>query len=190
MSDGRALKTDAANLAPFLLRLRESHLDAYTRIVETIRQIAPFFADFSLEPTQGSVMLEWRERNTDVLFQPHQASDGTIRMMALVALLLQPYEDLPPLLIVDEPELGLHPYAINILAGLFRSASVHAQIIIATQSTAFLDLFAPGEVVVVDRPDRASHFRRLDPEALTEWLTEYSLGELWEKNVIGGRPAR
>jgi predicted ATPase len=190
VSDGRALKADAANLAPFLLRLRESHLDAYTRIVETIRQIAPFFADFSLEPTQGSVMLEWRERNTDVLFQPHQSSDGTLRMMALVALLLQPYEDLPPLLIVDEPELGLHPYAINILAGLFRSASVHAQIILATQSTAFLDLFSPDEVVVVDRPDRASHFRRLDPEALTEWLTEYSLGELWEKNVLGGRPSR
>lgn len=190
VGDGLALKTDGGNLAPFLLRLRDSRPDAYVRITDTIRQIAPFFADFVLEPEQGTVILMWRERSTDVVFQPHQASDGMLRMMALVALLLQPYEDLPVLIIVDEPELGLHPYAINIIAGLFRSASLHAQVILATQSTTFLDLFEPQEIIVVDRPGRESRVRRLDPQALASWLEEYSVGELWEKNVFGGRPAR
>jgi predicted ATPase len=190
VGDGLALKADAANLAPFLLRLRESRRDAYDRIVDTVRQIAPFFADFHLEPLGGTMLLQWRERNTDIVFQPHQASDGMLRMMALVALLLQPYEDLPSLIIVDEPELGLHPYAISIVAGLFRSASLHAEVLLATQSTTFLDLFEPEEIIVVDRRDRESRLRRLDPGDLKEWLEEYSLGELWEKNVLGGRPAR
>jgi predicted ATPase len=190
VGDGLTLKADAANLAPFLLRLRASRRDAYDRIVDTVRQIAPFFADFHLEPEQGTMLLQWRERNTDIVFQPHQASDGMLRMMALVALLLQPYEDLPPLIIVDEPELGLHPYAISIVAGLFRSASLHAEVLLATQSTTFLDLFEPEEIIVVDRHDRESRLRHLDLEDLKAWLEEYSIGELWEKNVLGGRPAR
>lgn len=188
VADGAILRSDAGNLAPFLLRLREHRHDGYTRIVETIRQVAPFFEDFFLEPLQGTVMLQWRERNTEVIFQPHQSSDGMLRIMALVALLLQPYDSLPALLIVDEPELGLHPLAIDIVAGLFRSASRHAQIAIATQSIAFLDRFSPEEVIVVDRPDRESRFTRPDAAALRDWLEDYSLGELWEKNVIGGRP--
>jgi predicted ATPase len=190
VGDGLTLKPDAANLAPFLFRLRESRRDAYDRIVETIRQIVPFFADFHLDPTPGTMLLQWRERNTDIVFQPQQASDGMLRAMALVTLLLQPYEDLPSLIIVDEPELGLHPYAIGVVAGLFRSASHHAQVILATQSTTFLDLFEPDEIIVVDRRDRESHLKRLDPGGLQQWLEEYSLGELWEKNVLGGRPAR
>lgn len=188
VADGVLLRADAGNLAPFLLRLRESQRDSYARIVETIRQIAPFFEDFFLEPLQGSVMLQWRERGTDTIFQPHQSSDGMLRIMALVALLLQPYDALPALLIVDEPELGLHPYAINVVAGLFRSVSSHAQIALATQSIAFLDCFAPDEIIVVDRPARESRFGRPDGSALQDWLEDYSLGELWEKNVIGGRP--
>lgn len=190
VSDGQFLKSDAANLAPFLLRLQESRHDSYARIVETIRQIVPFFEDFFLEPIQGSVLLQWRERGSGVIFHPQQASDGMLRLVALVALLLQPYDALPSLLIVDEPELGLHPYAVNVIAGLFRSVSIHTQVVLATQSVAFLDHFAPEETVVVDRPSRESRFTRLDTGALQEWLEDYSLGELWEKNVIGGRPSR
>ncbi len=190
VDDGLALKADGANLAPFLLRLRESHRDAYDRIVETVRQIAPFFADFHLEPDQGTMILQWRERNADIVFGPHQASDGMLRMMALIALLLQPQEALPMMLILDEPELGLHPYAIGLVAGLLQSISNHSELLVATQSTTFLDLFEPADVIVVDRRNRESHLKRLDPGALSAWLEEYSIGELWEKNVLGGRPAR
>jgi len=188
IDDNRFLKEDAANLAPFLLRLREEKPKAYARIVETIRQIAPFFADFVLEPANETTMLQWRERNSDLVFGPHQASDGTLRVMALVALLLQPEEDLPTVVILDEPELGLHPYAVNVVAGLVKSVATHTQVLLATQSMTFIDHFDPEHIVVVSRPDRESTFKRLDPQRLKEWLEEYSLAELWEKNVIGGRP--
>ncbi|NTW44738.1 MAG: AAA family ATPase [Anaerolineaceae bacterium] len=188
VNDNRFLRDDGANLAPFLLRLREMQPKYYARIVETIRQIAPFFADFVLEPIGNSVLLQWREKNTDIIFGPHQASDGTLRVMALVSLLLQPEQDLPLVVVLDEPELGLHPYAINILAGLLQSISTHTQIILATQSMTLIDYFEPNQIIVVDRPNRESLFRRLEEEPLKEWLEEYSLAELWEKNVLGGRP--
>lgn len=188
VDDNRFLKEDAANLASYLLRLRESQPQAYLRIVETIRQIAPFFADFVFAPVEGTVLLQWRELNTDLIFGPHQASDGTLRMIALVSLLLQPEEDLPELIILDEPELGLHPFAINVIAGLLQSISNHAQVILATQSTTLVNYFYPEQIIVVDRPDRESTFKRLDAGALSDWLEEYSIAELWEKNVIGGRP--
>lgn len=187
--DNRLLKDDGANLAPFLLRLRETRSKYYIRIVDTIRQIAPFFADFVLDPIGGSLLLQWRERNTDLIFGPHQASDGTLRVMALVSLLLQPEEELPMVLILDEPELGLHPYAIEVLAGLLQSVSTHTQVILATQSVSLINHFEPHQIVVVDRPARESIFRRLDDDKLSDWLDAYSLAELWEKNVIGGRPA-
>ena len=186
--DNWFLKEDAANLAPFLYRIRESRPRHYLRIVETVRQIAPFFADFELEPEDGTLILRWRERNTDVVFGPHQASDGTLRLFALVSLLLQPEEDLPSVVILDEPELGLHPYAINILAGILKAVSTQVQVILATQSMTLIDYFDPDEIIVVDRPGRESIFRRLDSAHLKDWLEEYSVAELWEKNVIGGRP--
>ncbi|MGH2458118.1 MAG: AAA family ATPase [Chloroflexota bacterium] len=190
VDDNRYLKEDAGNLAPFLLRLRDNEPPAYARIVDTVRQIVPFFEDFVLDPVAYNVILQWRERGSDVVFGAHQASDGTLRTMALTALLLQPERDLPEVLILDEPELGLHPYAIRVVAGLLKSVSTRVQVILATQSTALVDEFEPEDVVVVDRPKRESTFRRLDSQRLAEWLDEYSIGELWEKNVVGGRPGR
>jgi predicted ATPase len=182
------LKEDAANLAPFLLRLRNDEPRYYRRITETIRLMLPFFADFELEPEHGKLLLRWRERDSDVVFSAAQAADGMLRAMALVSLLLQPESDLPNVLILDEPELGLHPYAVSIVAGLLRSASIQVQVVLATQSVTLINHFEPEEVVVVDRRDRESTFRRLDAKSLGEWLEEYSLAELWEKNVLGGRP--
>lgn len=189
-NDNRLLKEDGANLAPFLLRLKDTNPRYYARIVETIRQIVPFFADFILEPVGDTMLLQWQERNTDLIFGPHQASDGMLRIISLVSLLLQPEKELPMAIILDEPELGLHPYAINVLAGLLQSASTHTQVILATQSMTLIDYFQPSQIVVVDRPDRSSIFRRLEEDKLMDWLEEYSIAELWEKNVIGGRPTR
>jgi predicted ATPase len=189
IEEGQWLKEDAGNLGAVLYRLRRDHSEYYRRILENIRLILPFFADFHLQPEFGKILLSWRERGSDLVFTANQAADGMLRILALVTLLQMPEWNLPNVLILDEPELGLHPYAIEVLAGLIRAASKSAQVILATQSVSLIDRFAPQEIVVVDRPGRESRFRRLDGNELTEWLDEYSLSELWEKNVIGGRPA-
>ena len=188
--DNQFLHDDAANLAPILLRLRESEPSAYRRIIETIRLILPCFSDFVLEPNASMVFLQWRERESDTIFGAHQASDGMLRVLALVTLLLQPIATLPSVLILDEPELGLHPYAIAIVAGLLESVALHCQVLLATQSPTLIDYFTPEQIIVVERPGRDSTFRRLNPELLDEWLQDYSVSELWEKNVLGGRPGR
>ena len=189
MEDSRWLKEDAGNIAPFLYRLQKNENKYYQRIVNTIRLILPFFADFELESDNANLLLKWRELSSDLVFNASQAADGMLRVMALVTLLLQPERDLPDVLILDEPELGLHPYAINVIGGLVRSISTETQVIVATQSTSLIDCFEPNDIVVVDRKKRESVFRRLNGEKLKDWLQDYSLSELWEKNVIGGRPS-
>jgi predicted ATPase len=192
IGDNRPLLPDAGNLAASLLRLREENGGAvYKRIVTTIRLMAPFFDDFVLEPTgpnKKDVILDWKDKGSDQVFGPHQLSDGTLRAMCLVTLLMQPEDELPQLVIVDEPELGLHPYALNLVAGLFKKASHYTQVLVSTQSSSFLDNFDPEDVIVVNREGNESRFIRQDPEKLEAWLDEYSLGEVWEKNVMGGGP--
>ena len=192
VGDNRWLQPDAGNLAALLLRLREENGGAvYQRIVSTVRLIAPFFDEFDLEPsgpTKKDIILNWRDKGSDQVFGPHQLSDGTLRAMCLVTLLMQAESELPELIIVDEPELGLHPYALNVIAALFKKASHHTQVLISTQSRAFLDSFDPEDVVVVNREGRESQISRLEPGQLEAWLEEYTLGEVWEKNIIGGGP--
>ncbi|MDR0902014.1 MAG: AAA family ATPase, partial [Opitutaceae bacterium] len=129
---------------------------------------------------------EWAEKSNDAYFNATSLSDGTLRFICLAALLLQP--DLPPLILLDEPELGLHPAAINLLAALLQSAATKTQIIVATQSVTLVDQFTPAEVWTVDREDNQSMFRHLAKQDLGAWLDGYSLGELWQKNVLGARP--
>ena len=188
IDDNRSLVSDAGNLAALLLRFREYHNTAYQRIIKTIRLIAPFFDDFVLEPRANNVILNWQGKDSEQVFGPHQFSDGTLRAICLTTLLLQPEDELPQLIIVDEPELGLHPYALNVVAGMFGKASYHTQILISTQSSSFLDNFNPEDVITVDREGKESQFKRLNPQELETWLEEYSLGEIWEKNIIGGGP--
>jgi predicted ATPase len=189
VGDNRWLMPDAGNLAALLLRFREENNPFYNRIVKTVRLIAPFFEDFVLEPDVANrVILNWQEKGSDRVFGPHQFSDGTLRAIGLTTLLLQPEDELPKLIVVDEPELGLHPYALNVIAALFGKASYHTQILISTQSSSFLDNFEPEDVIVVNREEKESIFKRLNAAKLEAWLEEYSLGEVWEKNVIGGGP--
>jgi len=188
--DYQRLRPDASNVAALLLYLREKHGETYGLIRDTVRMIAPFLNDFVLRPEekggQELARLEWSQKGSDFPFQPSQLSDGTIRFICLATALLQP--DLPATILIDEPELGLHPYAIALLADLIQSATERTQVIISTQSPALLDRFNAEDVIVVTREGGRSEFRRLDPSSLKEWLEEYSVGELWQKNVVDGVP--
>ena len=191
IDDNRSLLADGGNLAAMLYAFRLKTPVVYKRIISTIRKVMPDFDDFDLEPSRlnpNEIRLNWKRRGRDYLFGPHQLSDGTLRAMALVTLLLQPDEDLPGVIILDEPELGLHPYALEIVAGLIRAASVTKQAIVATQSQTFLNFFEPHEVITVDTTHDESVFRRLSREQYQEWLDDYSIGELWQRNVLGGGP--
>jgi predicted ATPase len=194
LNDNRSLRADGGNLAAFLFMLKAAHPARYERIRATIQMAAPFFDDFVLQPDAldpGSIHLEWRERDADTPFFAHQFSDGTLRFIALTTALLQPeLPGGPRTILIDEPELGMHPYALTLLASMMRAASQATQLIISTQSVTLLDELAePEDVIVVERKGSQSTFRRLDIAQLEGWLDEYSLGELWKKNVLGGRPS-
>jgi len=183
------LRSDAGNLAAFLYLLQKTSSTHYEVIRDTIRLVAPFFDDFVLRPmpeNENKIRLEWREIGSDHPFLAHHLSDGTLRFICLATLLLQP--KMPSTILIDEPELGLHPYAINVLASLMRSASKRSQLIVSTQSVTLVNQFEAEDLLVVDRKDHATTIERVDPERLTEWLEDYALGDLWEKNVLGGRP--
>lgn len=193
INDNIYLRTDASNLAAFLYLLQQKHYKQYQQIVKTISLVAPFFGDFSLRPSplkEDMIELEWREDGKDIPFKASHLSDGTLRFMCLATVLLQPPEFQPSTIFIDEPELGLHPYAIKVLAALIRSTANDKQLIVSTQSVELLNEFDPEDVVVVDRKDNASSFRRLGKDEFTNWLEDYALGELWQMNILGGRPAR
>ena len=190
--DNNRLKPDASNLAPFLRRLREQHPVPYGRIVETIRQAAPFFGDFVYRQDPEEAMdLEWSESgDPDTVLGPGQLSDGTLRFICLATLLQQPNHLRPKTLLIDEPELGLHPYAVKLLGALLQQASDAHQVIVSTQSVDLISELQPQDIVVVSRRDGESVFERPDPDRLRDWLEDYALGDLWKMNILGGRPAR
>lgn len=191
LDDNRFLRSDGSNLAAFLYLLRERHHESYRLIQRTVQRITPFFDDFELNPRalhRDFIRLEWRHKGSDKYFDVSSLSDGTLRFIALTTLLLQPTELRPPMILIDEPELGLHPAAISILGGMVRMASKDGQVILSTQSSLLLDEFEPQDVLVAERVNMGTQLRRLDPEPLRVWLEDYSLGQLWEKNELGGRP--
>lgn len=189
LNDNRVLRGDASNLAAFLYLLRLTKKPYYQKIVSTIKMVAPFFDDFQLRAdplNPEKIQLEWKEVGTDGYFNAHVLSDGTLRFMCLATLLLQP--DMPSTILIDEPELGLHPYAITVLASLLRSAANETQVIVSTQSVPLVNQFDPKDIIVVDRDVKQSIFKRLGEKDLEGWLDDYGVGDLWEKNLLGGRP--
>jgi predicted ATPase len=197
INDNETLRPNAENLAAFLYRIQQTDALSYERIRDVVRLAAPFFDDFKLRPVATNpelIQLEWLQKESDYPFRSSQLSDGTLRFICLATALLQPL--LPATVLFDEPELGLHPYALTLLANLFRQAArefgdhISKQVIVSTQSAPLLNEFAPEHVVIVERTQGQSTFRRLKHADLSEWLKEYSLGELWQKNVLGGRPQR
>ena len=187
IDDSDYLRFDAANIAPFLLHLKSNDKSAYNQIVDTIGLVTPFFNDFILKPNKSEkVRLRWKQKGSDYPLKPHHLSDGTLRFICLTTALLQP--DPPSVIIIDEPELGLHPYAIEILAELIEATSRKTQLIVSTQSPALVDNFEPKDIIVVNRKKGASVFQRLNKDELSTWLKDYSLGDLWRKNIITGGP--
>lgn len=190
VANHREFAADGGNLAPFLAHLRQQHPTRYQRIRETIQIVAPYFDDFLLEPRmlgpREVLRLEWRQKASTFPFQPWQLSDGTLRFIALTAALLQP--DPPATIVIDEPELGLHPVALRVLAALIHEVSAHTQIVVSTQSPQLVDHFEPGDLVVVQRQGGATTLERMNAADLGRWLEDYTLGDLMEKNVIETNP--
>ncbi len=193
LHDNDFLRPDGSNLAAFLFYLREQHSTEYTLIRKTVQRVAPFFDDFNLRPSklnEDKIRLEWKHVGSDAFFDAASLSDGSLRFIALATLFLQPEIYRPSVILVDEPELGLHPYAITMFASLVKQAAFETQVIVSTQSPLLLDHFEPEDVLVADRVEGATKFTRLGREKMEEWLDEYSLGQLWEKNEFGGRPGK
>lgn len=191
------LEKDAANIAPFLYSLKNSKIteyrQSYQQIVATIQSVAPFFHDFYLEPSGAegdeNIILRWIHTRQEAPFSANALSDGTARFICLATLFLQPASRRPDTIILDEPELGLHPAALDVLADIIRAIAKETQVICSTQSVAFANLFEPEDFIVVDADDGVSQFRRLERKPLEQWLQDYGMGDIWAKNLIGGRPS-
>lgn len=189
LNDNLRLQIDAANLAAYLHMLHAKYPQHYQSIVQTIQLVAPYFRDFVLRPDAEFVELEWTQKGKpDTALKANMLSDGTLRFICLATLLLQPKELLPDTVLIDEPELGLHPYAIAVLADLFKQVAETKQLIVSTQSVELVNELRPEDVIVVDQEDDASTFHRFTSDELSGWLEEYAMGEIWKRNILGGRP--
>lgn len=190
VNDNRFLHADGSNIASYLYYIKMKFPSYFSMIERTVASVIPFFKQFYLEPNRINpevIRLEWlHDFGNEHIFQDSQLSDGSLRFICLVTLLLQP--EPPAVIIIDEPELGLHPQAINKLCAIIQLASKKSQIIVSTQSVGLVDNFTPEDVIVVEKKDSASEYKRLNTQDLSQWLEEYSLGEIWEMNIIGGQP--
>ena len=194
VEDSARLREDGANIAAFLKAMREDGEEsrrAYQRIVETIRLVMPFFDDFRLDVVKNGaaekVKLTWKQKGSDYPFQPYHLSDGSIRFICLATALLQPKP--PSTIIIDEPELGLHPMAINIIAELMKVAAAKTQVVVATQSPLLIDQFGFEDIVVASRKEGATTFERLEEKDFAAWLDEFTIGEMLTNNIIQGGPS-
>lgn len=192
IEDAAYLRSNAGNLAAYLYALQQTQAAYYDRIVRTIRQVCPQFGDFVLAPSARNekyILLTWREAHgPDYLMGPHQLSDGTLRFVALATLLQQPPERLPAVIVLDEPELGLHPSAIAVLADLVRGVASRSQVILATQSPTLVNHFPLNEIRPIEFRGGRSVFLELKADEYQSWLEDYTTGELWQKDVFGGGP--
>lgn len=191
INDNIELASDGRNIAAILYRIMQNDVETYQYIVRMVQLVAPYFKDFLLRvnPLKGEkIRLEWLKRECNMPFGAEHLSDGTLRFICIVTLLCLPEEMKKDVICIDEPELGLHPSAITIITELMKKYAHERQIIVATQSVEIVDSFEPGDIVVVDSCAGESKFRRLDEKELSDWLEDYTIGELWRKNLIGGRP--
>lgn len=189
INDAYRMYEHGENLAAILYRIQRERPMVYRRIVRIIQSVAPYFQDFYLQPTEADrIRLQWQDKYSSVIYGPTDLSDGSVRFIALTVLFMQPW--LPHVIIIDEPELGLHPVAIEKLAGLIKMAAQKGtQVIVATQSAELISNFEPEDVLTVNQEEDGTSIQRLNGEALEQWLDDYTLGDLWKLNIMkGGQP--
>ena len=191
LQDNRFLKSSGVNLAAILYDLKANEPSVYQNIIETIRKVLPSFREFELEPSYNKLHLTWIQKdNPDKIFPSHLTSDGSLRFFALVTLLSMPESRSTDIILLDEPELGLHPYAITVLAELIKVKAKTKQVIIATQSPLLMNEFQPEDIIVTEAEEgNVTTFKRLDKNELKSWLDDYcTMGDLWQQNIFGGNP--
>lgn len=189
VEDNNQLLSHGGNLAAVLHRLEREDIKRFELICKHIGRILPGFDRFVIEESYGKVLLRWKAREMDKTFGAHLTSDGSLRFFALVTLLNLPPEMLPDVLLLDEPELGLHPAAVALVGGMIKALARKKQVIVATQSPLLVDAFDLDEIFVLDLVDGRTKFRKLAPNDYRVWLDEsFTSGELWQKNLLGGRP--
>jgi predicted ATPase len=189
INDNVELASDGRNIAAILYLIKETDSEVYQYIVQMVRLVAPYFQTFILRrnPLNNErIRLEWIKKGCNIPFGPEQLSDGTLRFICLAVLLCQPEKMRKDVICIDEPELGLHPYAVTVLSELIKKYASSRQVLVATQSVELLNEFSEDDIIVIDNKDGDSVFRRLDKEYLNVWMKEYTLGDLWKKNIIGG----
>ncbi len=189
VGDNNVLRTHGGNLAAVLYRLEHEDIKRFETICRHISRVLPVFDRFQIEESYGKVSLRWKAKGMDKTLGAHLTSDGSLRFFALVTLLNLPSEMLPAILLLDEPELGLHPAAVALVGDMIKALAEKRQIIVATQSPLLVDVFDLSEIVVLELRDGQTQFKRLDPDAYRVWLdNNFTTGELWQKNLLGGRP--
>ena len=188
LADNNRLLPNGGNLAAVLYRLEHEDVRRYDYICRQIQRVLPAFDRFDLEESYGKVSLRWKALGADKTIGAHLTSDGSLRFFALATLLNLPEEMLPTIVVLDEPELGLHPMTIHLLGGMIQSLSVKRQVILATQSPLLVNSFGLDQLYVLDWQDGQTKVRKLNSEEYEHWLEEYTPGDLWEMNLLGGRP--
>jgi predicted ATPase len=186
ISDNAYLRSDGANLAPVLYRLQQNEVQRYKLITRQIARVLPGFSDFELQPDYGKIGLRWNGKHGAKSFGAHLTSDGSLRLFCLITLLNLADHMLPDILFLDEPELGLHPHAIGLVAQMIRKVAIARQVFIATQSPIMVDCFQLDNIIVADTKEGATQLRTLDQDTYRHWLEDdYQLSDLWLKEPIG-----
>jgi len=179
------LEENAYNLAQMLAYYRDYHSQTYARVRDLMRQFYEPFKDLEVRLIGTHLQVAILEEGGWSV-PAYRLSDGTLRWLALITILLNPSP--APVTCIDEPELGLHPDIIPILADLLRDAATRTQLILTTHSRDLVECFTddPESVCICEKSEGATHVQRLSGEQLQVWLNDYSLGELWTSGEIGG----
>jgi predicted ATPase len=177
------LAEDGSNLALILDNL--NYRGKKPEIMRNLQKFYPQFTDYLTTTQGGTIQLHLREGDYNPI-SAYRLSDGTLRYLCLLAILCHP--EPPPLICIEEPETGLHPDILPTIAELMKEASQRTQLIVTTHSDILVSAFSdmPEAVLVCEKDEDGTHFKRLEAEKLKAWLDEYSLGDLWLKGEIGG----